>query len=69
MSKYLITGFMLLALLAIVLFVVYGTAEEAAPAQPTGVEFDIDRSKPRPKMDAPKDNKPAPAKPAPRSKR
>lgn len=54
MSKYLITGFMLAGLLAIVLLVLYGTADEAEPTDTTGISVDIDRSKPRPKMDAPR---------------
>lgn len=54
MSKVLIIGFMLAALLAIVIAVVACTPEEPVQQQPTGVTLDIDgpkkpKSKPAPK--------------------
>lgn len=59
--KWLIPVLVLLLIGTIVVAVLYA-AEESAPAQPTTVELDIDRAKPRPPL------KQKPAKPAPKRK-
>lgn len=57
MKKYVIIGLILAVVAALILLAACGT-EDPVPAQPTGIEIDVDRSKP-------KVSKPKPAKPAP----
>lgn len=52
MSKYVVLGIGLIIVAVIVGAIMYGT-NEPAPAQPTGIELDIDRPKSKPVKPAP----------------